>query len=160
MVTSLNDYQQRLATRHWVATTCEIVESSIADDGWWYRFNVVFNYRFNGRDRTGRDFTHKGGLKKWRIDDVQRMLEQYPRGTSTTCYVNPLIPDEALILRDLDLLRPIYAKEWAEFGQDIAGDLPMTAAAVLDWFATLRRQPAARVVRASNMEYSNTLPIL
>ena len=103
MVTSLNDYQQRLATRHWVATTCEIVESSIADDGWWYRFNVVFNYRFNGRDRTGRDFTHKRRLKMCRIDDVQRTLEQYPRGTITTCYANPLIPDEALILRDLSM---------------------------------------------------------
>ena len=103
LVLSVRDSLQRLETRHWVATPCEIVASGITEDGEQYRFDAVFTYSFNGRDHTGRHFTHKGGLRKERIGDAQRLLNQYSKGTSATCYVNPTVPDEALIVRDLSV---------------------------------------------------------
>ncbi|MGI6098189.1 MAG: DUF3592 domain-containing protein [Lentisphaerae bacterium] len=103
MVLAVRDSLQRLETRHWVATPCEIVESGITEEGEQYRFDAVFTYNYNGQSHIARNFTHKGGLRKERIGDAQRLLNQYAKGAGATCHVNPAAPDEALILRDLSL---------------------------------------------------------
>ncbi len=120
LVLAVRGALQRLETRHWIATPCEIVESSITRDDEQHRFDTVFTYRFNGNSYTGHSFTHEGGLPKKRIGDAQRLLSQYPQGASTTCYVNPAAPDEALIRRDLSvggMIVPIlFALPFALFG--------------------------------------------
>ncbi|MGI6497174.1 MAG: DUF3592 domain-containing protein [Kiritimatiellia bacterium] len=103
LVLAVRSSLRQLDTRHWVATPCEIVESGITRDGERHRFDTVFTYRFNGHSYTSRRFTHEGGLREKQINDAQRLLSQYPQGTSTTCYVNPAAPDEALIRRDLSV---------------------------------------------------------
>lgn len=103
LVLAVRSSLRQLDTRHWIATPCEIVESSITRDDEQHRFDTVFTYNFNGNSYTGRSFTHEGGLREKHINDAQRLLSQYPQGTSTTCYVNPATPDEALIRRDLSV---------------------------------------------------------
>lgn len=101
LLLSARDSRRRLATRHWVPTPCTIVEATIDDKGDRYEFNAVFKYRFKGRDYSSQNFTHKGGARRSRVGDAQRLLDRYSPGGHTTCHVNPAAPTEALILRDL-----------------------------------------------------------
>ena len=86
--------------RNWQAVPCTIVSSQVKthndSDGDTYSIQIVYDYQFNGQrhqaDRyhffTGSSSGHAG---------KQAVVDQYPPGKQTTCYVNPADPQQAVL---------------------------------------------------------------
>jgi hypothetical protein len=86
---------------YWVAAPCRIITSTYAvptnaRDG--YRFVVAYRYRAGGTEyisnrRTEADHDTSD------FDAVRDLMETYPPGAATTCYVSPTDPAEAILER-------------------------------------------------------------
>lgn len=96
-------YWRSQEARGWIETPCAIRASELVEcsdgDGTTYRLKVVYTYSVNGQDMESDRFHFLGGSSSsagWR----RRMLERYPAGSETVCYVNPANPAEAVLYRD------------------------------------------------------------
>lgn len=89
-----------IQARNWQQVPCMIVSSQVKThhdgDGDTYSILIVYDYQFNGQrhesDRyhffTGSSSGHAG---------KQAIVDQYPPGKQTTCYVNPAAPEQAVL---------------------------------------------------------------
>jgi hypothetical protein len=89
-------------TRDWNETPCTIIASEAGlreeaeGDEPAYAFRVAYRYTHDGQTHTS---------KAWRLEDkgfdqfrdAQRLVEHYPVGAETTCYVNPSEPSAAVL---------------------------------------------------------------
>jgi hypothetical protein len=90
--------------RTWVAVPCEVesseVETQAGEDGATYRPRIVYRYEYAGRAyESGRyDFVeaYSSGLP-----GKQAVVDRYPPGWRTNCWVNHEAPEEAVLNRGL-----------------------------------------------------------
>ncbi|WP_018968821.1 DUF3592 domain-containing protein [Rubritalea marina] len=87
-------YASAKDTRAWQEVPCLVIQSEmrtrvIGTSPEEYQWKVLYKYQFEGQDLISEHFKPRG--QRWRKDpkDVQSMVEQYPVGLQTTCYVNP-----------------------------------------------------------------------
>lgn len=85
----------------WVPTPCTIEKSRVetSRDGE-YSFSANFSYQFGGRNYTGNQYSRN--LRSYSVDSVaekNKLLESYPEGKATTCYVSPQNPSMAVLTR-------------------------------------------------------------
>lgn len=90
-----------LATWGWEEVPCRIevsqVERTDGDDDP-YRVVVRYRYEAGGRERLGdRVGRHDGGHDSW--DAAQRIADRYPAGARASCWVDPEMPDAAVLER-------------------------------------------------------------
>jgi hypothetical protein len=101
-------------SRNWVETSTQIKESSIKSgirsssgkgrriSNVVYQANIVFIYYYEGRSYESNTFS----LFDLRLDDVaeeSKLVNDYPPGKRTKCFVNPKNPSQAVINRDFQM---------------------------------------------------------
>jgi hypothetical protein len=90
--------------RSWTATPCRIVSSQVKEfdgsKGTTYSVAIEFSYRVGTqRYRTNR-YDFSGGDTSSGRDEKQAVVDQYPPGKRTICYVNPSNPADAVLNRE------------------------------------------------------------
>lgn len=94
------------AARSWEEVPCTIRDSRIArstarkSDGSTTRVEVTFSYRRGGREYSSSRYDFLGAYTSGGDDEKTAILERYPPGTRTSCWVNPENPSEAVLKRD------------------------------------------------------------
>lgn len=90
----------------WVETPCVIdfseVETFDGDDGDTYAPNIHYSYAFGDGDYSSERCTFAGGSSSGRKRH-QAVVDRYPVGSSSVCYVNPNAPEEAVLLRGVSV---------------------------------------------------------
>lgn len=93
-----------LEARSWVETpavvTASEVERHAGSKGSTYNIAIAFGYTFEGVERHGKRYDFNSGSSSGEADK-QRVVERFPVGAKTTCWVNPKNPAEAVIDRNL-----------------------------------------------------------
>lgn len=90
------------AAQAWVETPCRVVSSEVAEhdgDSTTYSINVIFEYSHEGRLYTGNRYDFVTGSSSGYAPKA-RVVEQYPPGGKTVCYVNPDDPTDSVINRN------------------------------------------------------------
>lgn len=88
--------------RSWIEVPCRILSSEVAeshsDDGTTYRVAITYDYGFGGRSYTGDRYDFSIGSSSG-YDRKATIVERYPAGLATACYVDPEEPSESVIDR-------------------------------------------------------------
>jgi len=89
---------------NWVKTPCVVqssrVKSHDSDDGTTYSVDIVYEYVFNGQFFRSGKYKFIGGSSSGYAGKAA-VVDQYPPGRKTICYVNPDDPAEAVLLRTM-----------------------------------------------------------
>lgn len=88
----------------WQQTECQILASSVAthsgDDGATYSVEVTYRYEVDDVEYTGDRYRFLGGSSSGR-KGKQKVVDSLPPGSTTTCWVNPDDPADAVLDRGL-----------------------------------------------------------
>jgi hypothetical protein len=143
------------AARSWTQTNCRIISSKVGEHdgskGPTYSVDIVFAYTLGGHRYQGRRYDFMEGSSSG-YDSKQAIVDQYPHGRRTVCYVNPANPADAVLDRDypadlwwgvLMLIFPLFgigglvaiAKG---YGQTAGGKLWAPASGVTAWGQTVK----------------------
>lgn len=91
-----------VSARFWDEVPCEIessgVQSHSGEDGATYSVDVLFRYQVDGREYRSNRYQFMGGSSSG-YEGKARTVASLQPGTSTTCYVNPDDPFDAVIER-------------------------------------------------------------
>lgn len=91
-----------LAARSWEKTPCTVFESALVPipgdaKGTFTKRRLEFRYSYSYRGQIYRS------SNVWFIkpdsEEARRLIQKYPKGTETECWVNPASPAEAYLLR-------------------------------------------------------------
>lgn len=88
----------------WAETPCTIVSSEVevhAGDGDTYSIEIKYDYTFDGRPHRGERYHFMYGASSSGRKGKQAVVDRYPRGLQTTCYVDPDDPSQAVLNRGL-----------------------------------------------------------
>lgn len=95
--------------RHWRALPCTVVASRTRarshDMRTGYSALIVFRYQLDGRERASGDYELVENDSR-SLGDAAGIVERYPPGAQTTCYVDPRNPARAVIDRSLPKVAP------------------------------------------------------
>ena len=100
------DYQATRETDHWVETPCEILASTVDENGLTqhgstrFQLEVRYRYLWDGRSMVGDKVKPHRPIASSHRKMVAEHLEKYPVGLQTTCFVNPDAPEEAVLKLD------------------------------------------------------------
>ena len=87
---------------HWPAAPCVIVSSDVqshsGDHGNTYSVNILYAYEFNGQTYKANRYDFMGGSSSG-YNGKRQIVDRLRPGTKTICYVNPLAPEEAVLVR-------------------------------------------------------------
>ncbi len=84
--------------RDWVPTPCEVLSSQMRSGTETMRAIIQFRYQFQGQTYESQHFQF-GDMSSGSFGQHQAVVAGYPAGLKTNCFVNPLDPTEAVILR-------------------------------------------------------------
>lgn len=91
------------AARSWHQTDCRIVSGQVVyhsgNKGPTYSVEIVFKYHVGGQHYQSRHYDFMEGSTSG-YDDKQAVVDRYPPGMRTVCYVNPSDPTDAVLDRD------------------------------------------------------------
>ena len=95
----LNSFGNAKNTREWDETPCLIIRSEVETKSVdritkEYQWKVAYKYQYKGEDLIGEHYKPRG--QRWRksIEQVKPLLEEYPKGHQTVCFVNPESPED------------------------------------------------------------------
>ena len=97
-----------LRARDWLETPCVILASAVNEDkndSGLYRIGITFKYEIAGRSQESSRYRFaRGALFAYR--GKKAVVDRFPPGTKTVCYVNPADPSDSVIERGMtsDLL--------------------------------------------------------
>ena len=93
-----------LASDNWIKTPCVVQSSRVKahddDDGTTYSVDIVFEYVFKGQTFRSGKYKFIGGSSSG-YSGKAAVVQQYPPGKKTICFVNPDNPAEAVLIRDI-----------------------------------------------------------
>jgi len=96
--------QQVAAARNWKETPCTVSSSRVVPVGnprhgiQSYRIAILYHYNVHGVDY-GTDRYQFDNSASSGQEDKQRIVDQYPPGRKTVCYVDPEHPSQAVLSR-------------------------------------------------------------
>ena len=97
---SISPLIQLMSAKSWVETPCVIEVSRLdtfdGDDGDTYAPHIEYSYAFGDGDYEGDRYTFSEGSSSGRSRH-QRVVDRYPVGSSSICYVNPDAPEESVL---------------------------------------------------------------
>jgi hypothetical protein len=104
---TIHPLYQAAVAMGWKETPCtvdssQVLESKGSKGGSTYRIEVVYHYRCDGQTYTSKRYQFSTGSSSGR-QGKQAVVDQYPEGRETVCYVNPSNPGEAVIKRGLNV---------------------------------------------------------
>jgi hypothetical protein len=96
-------YSRAMETRGWAETPCAITAAWIGEEPFAvydrtpsYKVEVRYKYELHGESFTGTKIRRVDGRTR-KKDKVDALLERYPAGLNTVCYVNPAEPTTAIL---------------------------------------------------------------
>lgn len=92
---------QEFQTYAWARTPCTILTSAVVDtddSGSPYRFEVTYRYEYQRRTYTSSRYARSESSYS-DYAKAQRLIEQFPAESESTCLVNPAEPTEAILVR-------------------------------------------------------------
>lgn len=98
-ISALGPAVKVIQARSWESVPCTVVTSEVEGDDT-YKVAITFSYEVNGQSRTGDDYSF-ADLSSSGKAGKQKIVDQYPPGLKTTCFVNPSNIDEAVLYRGL-----------------------------------------------------------
>ncbi len=89
-----------LRASSWDATPCVVTSSRVASgsDGDTFAVEIHYSYTFGGKQHQGTRYSFFVGSSSG-YASKDEVVKQNPAGKTTTCYVNPLDPEEAVFYR-------------------------------------------------------------
>jgi len=99
-------YGRAREMEHWPQVDCVIfrseAEERVVDTGSppEYRFNVLYGYRWQGKDIQSGRWGWRGSPWLSDRDAVEQLVKQYPQGSLSSCRVDPKSPDMAVLKLD------------------------------------------------------------
>jgi hypothetical protein len=92
--------------KNWLETPCHIISSQVkshhgSKGGNTYSVDMNFSYEFNNHKYISNRYDFTLGSSSG-YDSKAAVVNNYPPGKDTLCYVNPAAPNEAVISRDID----------------------------------------------------------
>ena len=93
-----------LPTRTWQKTACEITASNVRQQnnaGWQtgdFLFEVKYRYTFDRHQYSSEQYKRRPESSE-NYSPLARLAERYPPGSSAICFVNPLAPGQAVLVR-------------------------------------------------------------
>lgn len=91
-----------LEARDWTATPCDIISSQVKShsdsDGTTYSVDLSYRYQIKGREYQSNRYHFATGSSSG-MEGKQAVVNRYPAGSRTVCYVNPQDPTDAVIER-------------------------------------------------------------
>ena len=90
--------------KHWPTVPCSIISSEVkthsSSDGNTYSIEIQFNYEYKGRVYTSRTYSFSAGSSSG-YKSKRAVVDKYPQGRKTQCYVNPNNPSIAVLNRGI-----------------------------------------------------------
>jgi hypothetical protein len=90
----------------WKATPCTVVSSSMrswsTDDGTSHRADVLYEYQVGGRQWRSNNTSFFSFLSTG-YEEAREFIDQYPEGSSATCWVDPRDPSRSVLDRRFHL---------------------------------------------------------
>jgi hypothetical protein len=91
---------------NWVQRPCSIVSSEVkvastSKKSTTYTIEIVYDYTFNDIEYQGRRYDFSGGYASSGRSGKQAVVDKYPAGSESVCYVNPAVPSQAVLNRGL-----------------------------------------------------------
>lgn len=105
-------YERAAETRKWTPTDCVIVASQLLTEREsphspvTYRADVRYRYHFGGAAHSGNRVRRTDGARTDRRA-VLKTVAAFPTGTTSTCFVDPLHPEMAIL--EHATLAPLYS---------------------------------------------------
>jgi hypothetical protein len=96
--------------RTWKKVPCTILASEVQrgpDGGGPYVFVIRYRYEFGGQSYESSGY-QRGYTGSGEYSETQRLVQEYPAGSSTSCYVNPTNAGEAVLKRDSLMLGLVF----------------------------------------------------
>ncbi len=94
---------QLLQSEKWQETPCRVISSSVrshdSDDGTTYSVDILYSYDINGMGYRSNAYNFMGGSSSG-YGGKKKIVNAYPPGTSTVCYVSPENPADAVLNRN------------------------------------------------------------
>ncbi len=97
----------RVRTYRWKPVDCVIVSSSLQDLQKNYGLQIQYEYEFGGQHYRGNNYT-VGRFTTSDYAAVARIVDSYPSGKKTTCFVNPSHPSDAVLRLGNLAMAPFY----------------------------------------------------
>jgi len=95
------------AAQGWPQVPCTInesfVESHSSSDGTTYSVEIRFTYEWDGKTYHGENYTF-GDISSSGKASKEAIVRRYPKGSTSTCFVNPEDPYEAVITTDVGMM--------------------------------------------------------
>ncbi len=100
-VFTLREFGRASGQRFWKRVPCAIVASEVREVGGEspYAITIGYQYDFGGRRYSGSAYK-RGYSASDTYSGVQKIVQKYPVGRATVCYVNPGNPAEAVLKRN------------------------------------------------------------
>ncbi len=98
----LHQFGQALGQRSWKKVPCTIVSSEVQERNDLkepYAFAVRYRYEYGGQTYTGSAFK-RGYSGSDKYSTTQQLVQKYPSGRNSFCYVNRADPGQAVLKRD------------------------------------------------------------
>ena len=100
----LRPFQREKAAASWPAVPCKIiwakVKSHDSDDGTTYSVDIFYSYKFEGRPHRSNRYSFVSGSSSGR-GPKQKIVQSYREAKSPVCYVDPTLPERAVLKREL-----------------------------------------------------------
>lgn len=94
---------QVFSARSWRETPCTVISSRVqshrGDDSTTYSVDILYAYECNGESLKSSRYNFMGGSSSG-YDGKATIVNRYPPGRKTVCYVDPNDPNEAVLVRD------------------------------------------------------------
>jgi len=100
-----------IRSQDWIETPCQVLWSTVRrhestdSDGHTsitYSVDIFYEYEFGGTTHRSNNYGFMGGSSSGR-SGKQAVIKQYPKGSQQTCYVNPDLPEQAVLKPGLGL---------------------------------------------------------
>ena len=105
-VLTLREAGRALGQRAWKKTPCTIVAGEVQERGGGespYAFSISYRYNYGGNAYSGSVYK-RGYSGSSTYSAAQDLVQRYPAGEATVCYVNPANANEAVLKRDSALI--------------------------------------------------------
>lgn len=127
---SLEPIVQTVRTMSWEEVPCEITSSQVAGRKTFW-VDIEYRYEYSGQEYIGNRYSFFNQKSSGR-QRKERVVQQYPVGRETVCYVNAEKPQESVLSREWNL-----SILWGLFG------IPFLAVGVVGFFGINQYRKAA-----------------
>ena len=97
---ALGPIKRMFVSKSWVETPCKVIWSRVqrheGDDSTTYSVDIFYEYEFDGETHRSNRYGAMGGSSSGRAGKA-RIVKQYPKGSQQICYVNPKLPEQAIL---------------------------------------------------------------